>query len=210
LGLTDQGVLIYDPANGLYTDGQFCQTAIASRSAKNSEEPGMAAQSLLTDISSIPAALAQSVAINAACDADAVADFLDELAEAWRDTEVGPWLAQKPVHLPAEFLLGLGASLRLLSWESEGIDVHRTAGLPAGHDALLDVFRSVTDAGAAVRNRQLPACVLALSCANFAWAGPIELNVDVTLDPADEELALEALADFLWSNRHLGKAPRRN
>jgi hypothetical protein len=170
----------------------------------------MAAQSLLIDFTSIPAALVRSVAIDAACDAHAVADFLDELADAWRDTEVGAWLAQKPIRLPAEFLLGLGAALRLLAWEWKGIRVHRAAGLAAGRDALLDVFRSTTDAEAAARNQQLPSRVVALTCEVFAWAGQIELNVDVTLDPADEEPALEALADFLWSNRHLRITPRGN
>src|SRR5262245_8228075 len=62
---------------------------------------------------------------------------------------------------------------------------------------------------AAAEARKLTIRMVALTCEDFAWAGLIELNVEVMLEPADEELALEALADFLWMNRHLGKPQAR-
>jgi hypothetical protein len=150
-----------------------------------------------------------SAARDGARDAHAVIGFLNHLAHAWRDNEVGQWLSKKPVRLPAQFLLGLGAALRLVAWEIAGIQIHRTAGLPTAHEALLDVFRSVSDAEAAMRTHLLPTQVFALTRDNFAWAGQAELNADVMLDAADEELALEVLADFLWENRHLGRRERR-
>lgn len=149
------------------------------------------------DLSTLPADLVRAVALDAARDAESVAHFLDALGK----TSVGRWLSQKPVRLPANFLLGLGAALRLLTWEQQGIQVHREAGLPSAREALRDAFHAVTDPEAATRTQRLTARVLRLFVEHFAWNGRLELDAEVTLGEAEEELVLDTLADFLWAHR---------
>jgi hypothetical protein len=145
----------------------------------------------------LPPDLIRAVAQEGARDAVRVAHFLDALAQ----TPAGQSLGQRPVRLPADFLLGLGAALRLLLWERNGIRVHLDAGLPPARDALRDVFRSVIDPEVAARTATLPSRVSALFVDRFAWTGRLELEADVTLGEAQEEALLDALAEFLWVHR---------
>src|SRR3954451_7437938 len=151
-------------------------------------------------LSDFPPDLIQAVARDAARDADRVGVFLDALGRP----PAGRRPQDPPLGLPADLLLGLGAALRLLLWEQQGIDAHRQAGLPPGRQALRDVFRAATgqaDPEAAGRARTLPYRVLTLFVERFAWAGRPELGADLTLGPADEDALLEGLADFLWAHR---------
>lgn len=157
----------------------------------------MAALASPTTLAEIPSELIEIVARTAARDADKVRIFLDTFAKA----PGMEWLAQKPVYLPGDFLLGLGAALRLLAWEQCGIAVHREAGLSSAHDALHDVLLALTHPEAKARVAHLPDAVLALTVERFAWSARAELDADVTLGQAEEEQVLEALADFLWANR---------
>ncbi len=133
-------------------------------------------------------------------DANLVGSFLNLLSEtpAWN------WAVNSPLRLPVDFLLVLGAALRLGLWEMIGIQLHRDAGMPPAREIIIDVLQSATNPEAAARTAQLPSRVLALSIEHFAWAGRLELKADVIVDPADEDMVLEALADFIWNNRHLG------
>jgi hypothetical protein len=161
------------------------------------KEPGMASSASPIDLARLPQELIVAVVHEGWRDADMVGHFLEALSQStpWQ------WLARKPVYLPADFLLGLGAALHLHVWEWNGILVHREAGLPSAQEALLDVFQSLTDPESAAKTAQLPARVTALFMAKFAWTAPVELNADVTLGEAEEEALLEALADFLWAHR---------
>ena len=128
--------------------------------------------------------------------------------EAERDADrVGLFLTtalKPPIHLPADFLLGLGAALRLFHWEQAGIHLHVRAGLPSGKQAMREVL-AVAVGGAAPevveRLQHLPRRLTALFVEQFAWAGRPELGADVTLRPAGEDALLEGLADFLWACR---------
>jgi hypothetical protein len=148
-------------------------------------------------LADVPSELIEAVARDAARDAERVALFLDALSQ----TPPGRWLAEKPVSLPADFLLALGAALRLWVWEEHKLTAHREAGLPAAREALWDVFRAVADLEAAGRIKGLKARVLSVSVERFAWNARPELGVDVTLGEAEEDAVLEALADFLWDHR---------
>jgi hypothetical protein len=158
-----------------------------------------------TDLSTFPTDLVRATVLNAARDAEYAARLLELLGQ----TPAGRWFAEKPV-LPPAFLLCLGAAMRLLMWEQNSIRIHLAAGLPPAREALRDVFHSPIDPEAASRIEDLPERVFRLSVEHFAWAGRIELAADVTLDPVDEEMALEALADFLWNYRNLGQPQRRD
>jgi hypothetical protein len=152
----------------------------------------MAQTPLLPALSSVPPHLIQAVIRDAEHTADRVGAFLTTLG------------LQPPVRLPADFLLGLGAALRLLEWEQTGISLHLEVGLPPARQAMYDVVRVVTspaEPATAERARSLAGRVMDLSVERFAWAGQVELNADVTLGEAEEELLLDALADFLWAHR---------
>jgi len=85
----------------------------------------------------------------------------------------------KVVPLPARFLLHLGAALRLLRWEA---------------------FLSARDPHADPKD--FCVAVLRLTVERFAWAGHTVLAADVAVDELADEQALEALAEYLWANRH--------
>jgi len=110
---------------------------------------------------------------------------------------------ERPLILPAGFLLDLGAALRLLEWERRGLQAHLQAGLPPARKALSDVCRTLGKQPdpAAVPPGTLASRVLAVFVERFAWNAWAELNAEVALDQADEEQVLEALADFLWEHR---------
>jgi hypothetical protein len=129
-----------------------------------------------------------------------VSTFLDAVGLA----PAGQGAQDRPLRLPEDFLLGLGAALRLLLWEQQGIHVHLDQGFPPARQALLDVFRTATgqaepETVACVRS--LAARVMVLSIEHLAWNGRVELDADIVLGEADQEMLLEALADYLWAHR---------
>ena len=147
-------------------------------------------------LSELPAEMVSSVAADAARDADRVGAFLDAFGIK------AP--ADRPLHLPAAFLVDLGAALRLLAWEQQGLQLHREAGLPPAREVLADVLRQAVNAGSsapALPNHGLALRVLMLSVDGLSWSARGELNIDVALGEADEEALLAGLADFLWEHR---------
>lgn len=151
----------------------------------------MAPSVIATPLPDYPPELIQAVVRNAARDADHVGVFLRALGLSAS--------LEKPLSLPTHFLLELGAALRLLIWERQGFFIHQQAGLPAARQALRAVFSSLNDPTAALA--ELPYRVMCLSVENFAWNAQEELGADVCLEEAEEEMLLEALADFLWAHR---------
>lgn len=144
-----------------------------------------------TSLDEFPTELVDSVKARAERDAVSVAQFMGCLG-----LNATP---EKPVPLPAGFLLSLAAALRLLAWEVRGFNFHREAGLPSASEAIRDAFERLLEKDA----KPSPICntVGRLALERFAWAGEPELGADVAIDDVDEELFLDALADFLWANR---------
>jgi hypothetical protein len=145
------------------------------------------------------------VARNAAEDADCVGQFLTVLGRRI----VEPSGIYPQLRLPIYFLLGLGAALRLLMWEKKGLQAHRDAGLPSSRELLYRVFQWLSDpAPATVKEqnaRTLCAQVLQVFVERFAWDGQALLQADFVLGQAEEEQLVEALAQFLWHQRHVGE-----
>ena len=148
-------------------------------------------------IDPVPEELSEAVAREAARDAENVVLFLSELGF----TPSG----DRPVRLPAAFLLALGAALRLLTWESSGLHVHQDSGLPGAERAIIDAFGHLEDTAEveALPPVELPRRVVALFADRFAWHGRRDLDADVVLDDYDDEAALDALAQFLWEARDI-------
>jgi hypothetical protein len=140
-------------------------------------------------VNDFPVEMVAAVAANAERDAECVGQFLNHLG-----LTATP---EKPLSLPRGFLLHLGSALRLLIWEARGFFFHSEAGLPDARQAICDSFRLLSDPD----GDATPFCiaVLRLSIERFGWSGPPELGADVALGEAEEELLLEALADFLWA-----------
>jgi len=149
----------------------------------------------LPNIPNVPGELVAAVAEDAARDADRVGQFLRTLGLGGSP--------DRPVRLPAAFLLELGAALRLGDWEQRGLQVHREAGLPSAQQALRDVFQasSTSPGPAAAPHERLVYRIVVLFAERFAWNARVELDADIALDEADEEQLLEGLADFLWDHR---------
>jgi hypothetical protein len=144
-----------------------------------------------------PADLVRAVAAEAERDADAVGMFLTALGlHATPD---------RPIPLPAGFLLDLGAALRLLAWHEAGLPPQEVAGLPPARQALTEVFLAWKHPPTQTEPAVVPGSLAYRVCQafvdHFAWSGRDELDADVTLGEADEDAVLEALADFLWAHR---------
>jgi hypothetical protein len=151
----------------------------------------MVASRSFAGFNEFPDAMVSAVATDAARDADRVRMFLSALG-------ILP-SPEKPLSLPARFLLHLGAGLRLLSWEANGFFAHREVGLPEARAVIRDAFQSLNNSG--VDPAELCIRVMGLSIERFAWTAPAELGTDVSLAEADEDALQEALADFLWAHR---------
>jgi hypothetical protein len=117
---------------------------------------------------------------------------------------------QRPVALPAGFLLELGAVMELGLWERQGLRAHLDSALPTYREAT---YREATDAFLA-RAKQGAAAfgspetvllhnrVLRVWMEHFAWDGPDILQAELILGDVDDEEFANMLADFVWQHRH--------
>jgi len=140
-----------------------------------------------------PPEMVNAVRAAAARDADAVGLYLQQ-----RGLTGSP---QHPRTLPAGFLLHLAAALRLSHWETQGFCFHHAAGPPRADQAIGDAFDALADANP--NPSELCIAVMRLSLERFAWNGLSDLNADIALDELSDEAALDVLAQFLWTHRHL-------
>jgi hypothetical protein len=154
----------------------------------------------------IPDPLFQAAAHEAALDADRVALFLEGIGfrPAHGDGEV------VPVRLPGGLLLGLGAALRLLLWESGGARAHLPVDLPSSEEVIRDLFVAAFDRDQPERldalAHELTRRVLRVWVDHFAWDGRQAWDADLVLGEADEDALVEALAEFLWQHRNAPNA----
>lgn len=130
-------------------------------------------------------------------DAALVLSFLDQVG-------LTPASLGRPVVLPAHFLLELGAALRLLFWECQGSTAYVQAGLPTAREALCRAFTMATFNAKSEERVPTPLWEQVTAYANrqVAWHGLAELNAEIFVDFGDDEELLEAMAEFIWNNRH--------
>jgi len=149
-----------------------------------------------------PPELVAAATRDAERDADALISFLGDLGFR----RPGP--DEPPVRLPAGLLLGLGAAMRLLIWESNGVHVHREAGIPSAYEVLCDVFRRAAEPvqdGPDPVIASLCVRVFNLAVRHFAWEGQPILGADVLLGEADEDALIDSLAQLCWACRKEGE-----
>ena len=150
----------------------------------------------ITDpMAAFPPELIASVAERAAEDANLVAQFLGAA------DLIPPEGGNK--RLPARVLLGLGAAMRLLTWEVGGLDLARL-GLPAPDVAVLDALGVPENPTHGPRSPVpfLSSVVFRFGVERLAWCGPATLGAEVLLDDLDEDALVEVLARYLWDRRH--------
>jgi hypothetical protein len=113
--------------------------------------------------------------------------------------------------LPAGLLLNLGAAARLLEWEQAGITIHLDAGLPCARDAARRIFLEAVPVDGEARGPEpwLSEAVFRLTIDRFAWTGRTDLQAEIRLDFPDEDVLVEALAQFLWTHRHAAPSADR-
>jgi hypothetical protein len=150
-----------------------------------------------------------------------VVRFLAQVIEsAWHNAEmVAAFLASlglkpkknKPVYLPLEFLLELGAILRLAQWERAGIHHLIDPNLPSAREALRQLLVRATEVPDSfsldvnLTTGHLSHQVFRLWLMRCARSSVQELGVDVLISGANSDLILNALAEFIWNHRQLGK-----
>ena len=150
-------------------------------------------------LGALPDNLIRAVAREADRDADRVLAFLSALG-------LTPTPC-RPIRLPREALLFLGAGLRLLAWEADGITAHRDAGLPPAREVVTAAVRAL--AAPAPLDPSLPVRVVRFHAEHFSWDAPVLLDADVLIGTLDEDLAAEAIAEYLWAARRPGSHDRR-
>lgn len=111
----------------------------------------------------------------------------------------------KPAHLPAGFLLELGAVLELGLWERNGLRQFLATDLPSFHDAAAELAARASKGPKEFDGSDaapLSQRVLRYWIEHFAWDGPRHLRADVVLGPVDEDQFADLMADFVWQHRH--------
>jgi hypothetical protein len=126
------------------------------------------------------------------CDAERVIAFLNAINE--RATFLKP--------ITRNFLLHLGAGLRLASWEEKGFFFHRAEGLPNAQQVIHDAMMSLNEPDA--DPHELCLAVHRLTLERFAWSGPPDMGSDMALDELTDDGALDLLAEYLWASRRAG------
>ena len=147
-----------------------------------------------------PAELVQFATTEAERDADDVGAFL---------TTAG--LAPPPGQtrdFPPTILLDLGAVVRLRRWEEAGYSVHLDTGLPSARAALYHVIATLLTTAttktpiASLGAGALARAVFEVAVNRFAWGARLILGTDIVLSVNDEDALVEAMAQFLWAQRH--------
>ena len=108
----------------------------------------------------------------------------------------------RPLHLPAELLIGLDLALRFWSWDRSAITAHTDAGLPTSDQVLKRVLSQMHGPELREYVDDLVLRAIVIQREQFVWQAGGELGADLAIKPGDDEEAfLDAMADFLWAHR---------
>jgi hypothetical protein len=107
--------------------------------------------------------------------------------------------------------VGIGSYVENLSGSARSVEIiglnfHLEVGLPTSEVIIVNAFRHLAELGIIPNAGELPRQVLSLFLSRFAWHAHRRWSVPVALDLIDEDAALDALAEFVWSRRHAGRA----
>ena len=113
---------------------------------------------------------------------------------------------EKPISLPAAFLLEFAAVLELGLWERQGLREFLKTDLPSYSEAAEAMLAKAKLGPAAFGGpddaSSLSSRVLQAWIRHCAWEGPDLLHADFILGDVDEDQFAQVLADFVWQHRH--------
>jgi len=101
------------------------------------------------------------------------------------------------------FLLELAAVVQLRLWEDTGLTIHIDAGLPTADAACKELERRSKAGDADFAGIDLWRNVNRVWTRHCAWHGEEILGAEILLTEIDADVLVDALADFLWQNRHI-------
>ncbi|MDB5337361.1 MAG: hypothetical protein JWN70_2980 [Planctomycetaceae bacterium] len=154
---------------------------------------------LATSITDIHPEFLTALIVSASNEADGVYHLLS-LWDIKTRSESG---ALVPKQFSREFLLAAGVAIRFKVWEMNKTYFHLDAGLPSCSELLVKALQLQSGSELAQLAEMLNMASLRLFHDHFVWLAKNELQVDLGFqDPLNDD-QLDAIADFIWNNRHI-------
>lgn len=148
--------------------------------------------------------LADAFAIAAQRNADRIAALVAELLEPWGTGRAASADGYEASDLQPALLLELAAVIHLREWETAGLVEFIDLGLPSVDEAIEQIATKLENGFvnfASIDSASLWHRVNAIWCGSIAWEGEAVLGAKIAISPIHEDDLLDALADFLWTNR---------
>jgi hypothetical protein len=103
-------------------------------------------------------------------------------------------------------LLAVAESLRFKIWELNHRTWHLAAGLPNSDEVLTTALLSVNREALGTMVNLLHVKSLQLFHDHYVWHAKATSQVDLVFENLLDDRHLDAIADFLWNNRHVLRA----
>ncbi|MDB5387696.1 MAG: hypothetical protein JWM11_3342 [Planctomycetaceae bacterium] len=150
----------------------------------------------VTQIEQFNSEFVEAVKALAETEATGVAQLLD----AWHLRSQSA--SEAPFDLSPEFLLAVAISLRFKIWELNNHRWHLDAGLPSSDEILTRALQPVLREDLGTLTHHLHVTSLQIFQDHFVWYVKAQSQVNLTFDDSLDDEHLDAIADFLWNNRH--------
>jgi hypothetical protein len=139
-----------------------------------------------------------AVSAQAELDAERAISFLASLRQILH--EQGLSFEENEWHqgFSAQFLLGLGALLRLREWQDAG-HVTPEMELP---DAVPTLRRFLEDADLSFVGASIATLVIRVFHGHFVWSARAEVDAEIVVGFLDDQMA-DQIAELLWKYRHI-------
>lgn len=135
------------------------------------------------------------------------ADFVMALLNALLNTAKQRGDTIQFADIPPALLLELAALMQLKVWEMVGI-APESLGLPSSQEAALELCRRIQRDKSQIQMleaAELEARVAEVWFQRFAWHASVQLDADVVGGDLDVDVAVEAMAQLLWTYRKHSK-----
>lgn len=155
-------------------------------------------------VDSQSAQLADAFAIAAQRNADRIAALVAELLAPGGTGRAASADGYEASDLQPALLLELAAVIHLREWETTGLIELVDLGLPTADEAIEQIATKLENGFVGFANIDSASLwyqINAIWCGSIAWEGEVVLGATIAIGPLDEDDLLDALANFLWTNR---------